>query len=140
MIMQAGRRLIMASSLLSHRVHTAAAVELVQPSLFDRVKKMNSRSMPQSSRPYAVRVEGTLQLLSGLAFRWRWPSVRYFLATAIGTHGFVASAVAGFVDTFLVDKLLGGWKPNHFNSKKACPVHQNIERHGSGRGMKSRHV
>ena len=45
-------------------------------------------------------------------------SLRYMLATAIGVVNPAGGLVAGFADTFLVDKMFGGWKPNHFISSR----------------------
>lgn len=48
-------------------------------------------------------------------------SLRYALALALDAANPVASLVAGFVDNFLIEKLLGGWRPNHFVSSKLGP-------------------
>jgi hypothetical protein len=49
-------------------------------------------------------------------------TLRYIFTTAIdqGT-GFAASFAAGLVDNFILDKLLGGWKPNHFIDSRLRP-------------------
>ncbi|WP_155632347.1 hypothetical protein [Burkholderia cepacia] len=47
--------------------------------------------------------------------------LRYVLTTGIGCVAPVAGMVATFVDTFATEKLLGGWKPNHFVSKNLSP-------------------
>lgn len=47
--------------------------------------------------------------------------LRYLLTTGIGDFGLTAAALAGFVDTFLVEKFLSGWRPNHFVQSKLVP-------------------
>jgi hypothetical protein len=44
----------------------------------------------------------------------RGKSLRYVLASAIGASNPIAGLAAGFADTFLIDKLFSGWRPNHF--------------------------
>jgi len=48
---------------------------------------------------------------------------RYVLATAIGAQfvSWVPGAAAGFVDTFLVEPVFTGWRPNHFVKRKLTP-------------------
>lgn len=41
-------------------------------------------------------------------------SVRYLIASALDKANPVAGFLAGIADTFLVEKLLSGWRPNHF--------------------------
>lgn len=52
-------------------------------------------------------------------------SVRYMFTTAIeatfkATHP-AAGLVAGIVDSFLLDRIFAGWRPNHFVSKRLSP-------------------
>ncbi|MCK9199828.1 MAG: hypothetical protein M0P59_05970 [Gallionella sp.] len=48
-------------------------------------------------------------------------SLRYMFTTALGATNPVTSLVSGFADTFLVEKLLAGWRPNHFVMGKLSP-------------------
>jgi len=48
-------------------------------------------------------------------------TVRYALATALGLVNTPAGAVAAAADTFVIDKLFSGWRPNHFVVKKLSP-------------------
>jgi hypothetical protein len=47
--------------------------------------------------------------------------LRYILTTGIGDFGLTAAAAIGFVDSFLVQKFLGGWRPNHFVHSNYIP-------------------
>jgi hypothetical protein len=48
-------------------------------------------------------------------------TLRYALTTDLGSAGTVPGPITGFVDTFVLDKLLPSWKPNHFADKKLTP-------------------
>jgi len=48
-------------------------------------------------------------------------TARYMMTTAFGAANPVAGVVSGLIDTFLVEKLLGGWRPNHFISRRLRP-------------------
>jgi hypothetical protein len=48
-------------------------------------------------------------------------TVRYLFALAIDAHNPLIGAVAGIADNFIVDKLLGGWRPNHFVDNRLGP-------------------
>jgi hypothetical protein len=49
-------------------------------------------------------------------------TIRYMLTTAVGAVvSPVTSAAVGFADSFVVDKLLSGWRPNHFIDRKLLP-------------------
>ncbi|CAB3768981.1 hypothetical protein [Paraburkholderia solisilvae] len=48
-------------------------------------------------------------------------TLRYALTTALGFVNPVAGLVAGGADSFVVDKLFSGWRPNHFVVKKLLP-------------------
>lgn len=45
-------------------------------------------------------------------------SLRYVLTLALDSTNPVAGMIAGFADNFIVEKLLAGWRPNHFVSSK----------------------
>lgn len=47
--------------------------------------------------------------------------VRYLLATAAGALSPGAGVAAGFADSFIIDKLLGGWLPSHFVKERLKP-------------------
>lgn len=51
-------------------------------------------------------------------------SVRYMLTLGLDAANPVAGFVAGFLDNFVVEKLLSGWRPNHFVSTKLAPFVQ----------------
>lgn len=48
-------------------------------------------------------------------------SLRYVLTTGIGAINPIAGALVSAGDTFLVDKILGGWRPNHFIDNRLSP-------------------
>ncbi len=48
-------------------------------------------------------------------------SLRYMLTLALDATNPAAGLLAGFADNFLVEKLLGGWRPNHFVNTKLQP-------------------
>ena len=48
-------------------------------------------------------------------------SLRYMLTLALDATHPVAGFVAGFADNFLIEKLLAGWRPNHFIASKLAP-------------------
>lgn len=48
-------------------------------------------------------------------------SLRYVLTLALDATNPVAGAVAGFADSFIVEKLLQGWRPNHFVASRLRP-------------------
>ena len=47
--------------------------------------------------------------------------IRYVLTLALDATNPLAGLAAGFADNFLVEKLLGGWKPNHFIQGRLGP-------------------
>jgi hypothetical protein len=47
--------------------------------------------------------------------------LRYVLTLALDATNPIAGMVAGFSDNFIVEKLLAGWRPNHFVSSKLGP-------------------
>lgn len=51
-------------------------------------------------------------------------SLRYVLTLALDATNPVAGLFSGFVDNFVVEKLLSGWRPNHFVSGKLSPFVQ----------------
>jgi len=48
-------------------------------------------------------------------------SIRYMLTLGVDAINPMAGFVAGFLDNFVVEKLLLGWRPNHFVSAKLGP-------------------
>jgi hypothetical protein len=48
-------------------------------------------------------------------------TLRYLLALAADAVSPVAGFAAGFADTFLVEKLLSGWRPSHFVNDRLVP-------------------
>lgn len=48
-------------------------------------------------------------------------SMRYAFTLALDASNPVAGLIAGFVDNFLLEKLLSGWRPNHFVNTRLEP-------------------
>lgn len=48
-------------------------------------------------------------------------TIRYLLALAADVTNPIAGFAAGFVDNFLIEKLLSGWRPNHFIKDRLAP-------------------
>lgn len=51
----------------------------------------------------------------------RSKGIRYLLTLAADATNPVAGFAAGLVDNFLIEKLLGGWRPNHFINDRLMP-------------------
>ncbi len=51
----------------------------------------------------------------------RVKGVRYVMTLAADALNPLAGLAAGFADNFLVEKLLGGWRPNHFVENRLSP-------------------
>lgn len=51
-------------------------------------------------------------------------SLRYVLTTGIGSIDPIVGALSSAGDTFLVNKILGGWRPNHFIENRLSPFLQ----------------
>ena len=58
-------------------------------------------------------------------------SLRYVLTLALDATNPGAGLVAGFMDNFVVEKLLSGWRPNHFISGRLGPFVQESKGPGS---------
>lgn len=54
-------------------------------------------------------------------------ALRYILSTAVGALEPISGAVYSAADTFLVEKLCGGWQPSHFVSKRLKPFLSTVE-------------
>lgn len=61
-----------------------------------------------------VTSEGWISKLPG-------KTLRYVLGTAIGATGTIPGLLFSAADTYLVDKMLGGWRPSHFINKTYKP-------------------
>ena len=48
-------------------------------------------------------------------------NIRYLLTLAADATNPIAGFAAGFVDNFLIEKLLKGWRPNHFINERLAP-------------------
>lgn len=48
-------------------------------------------------------------------------TVRYLFTLALEAHNPLVGASAAFADNFIVEKLLGGWRPNHFVENRLAP-------------------
>lgn len=64
-----------------------------------------------------ISSEGWIQQLPG-------KSLRYVLTSALGATNPAVGLASGFVDSFVVERLLSGWRPNHFVSGKLSPFVQ----------------
>jgi hypothetical protein len=51
----------------------------------------------------------------------RSKGIRYLLTLGADATHPLAGLAAGLVDNFLIDKLLGGWRPNHFIDERLAP-------------------
>lgn len=51
-------------------------------------------------------------------------SLRYMLTLALDATNPAIGMISGFTDNFVVEKLLGGWKPNHFVTSRLKPFIQ----------------
>ena len=51
-------------------------------------------------------------------------TVRYLFTLALDAHNPIVGAGAAIADSFIVDKLLGGWRPNHFVENRLEPFIQ----------------
>jgi hypothetical protein len=47
--------------------------------------------------------------------------MRYAFTLALDASIPVAGMIAGFVDNFVLEKLLSGWRPNHFITTRLHP-------------------
>jgi hypothetical protein len=61
-----------------------------------------------------VNAEGWIQKLPA-------KTARYILTLTLDATNPTAGLISGFVDNFLVEKLLGGWRPNHFVAGRLAP-------------------
>lgn len=61
-----------------------------------------------------VSAEGWIQKLPA-------KTARYIMTLALDATTPTVGLISGFVDNFLVEKLLGGWRPNHFISGRLGP-------------------
>ena len=71
---------------------------------------------PQVDLVHQFYVESTADTwISRLpAKTFRWLAATAAGGALAGTPGLIAGAAVGAIDTFLVDRILGGWKPSHF--------------------------
>jgi len=83
----------------------------------DWLKKVNPDEDLVRSYMRDITSEGWVQRLPA-------KSLRYILTLAVDTTNPLAGLVSGFVDNFVVEKLLSGWRPNHFISGRLAPFIQ----------------
>ncbi len=83
----------------------------------DWLKKVNPDEGLVRSYMRDISSEGWIQRLPA-------KSMRYILMHALDATNPGAGIVAGFMDNFVVDKLLSGWRPNHFISGRLGPFVQ----------------
>jgi hypothetical protein len=51
-------------------------------------------------------------------------TVRYLFTTALDAHNPLLGTAAAIADSFVIEKLLGGWRPNHFVENRLGPFLQ----------------
>lgn len=83
----------------------------------DWLKKVNPDEDLVRSYMRDISSEGWIQRLPA-------KSLRYMLTVALDATNPAAGLVAGLMDNFVVEKLLSGWRPNHFVSAKLGPFVQ----------------
>jgi len=83
----------------------------------DWLKKVNPDEDLIRSYMRDISSEGWIQRLPA-------KSLRYILTLGLDATNPVAGMVAGFMDNFVVEKLLSGWRPNHFVTGKLGPFLQ----------------
>jgi hypothetical protein len=83
----------------------------------DWLKKVNPDEDLIRSYMRDVSSEGWIQRLPA-------KNLRYILTLALDATNPVAGLVAGFMDNFVIEKLLSGWRPNHFISGRLGPFVQ----------------
>ena len=52
-------------------------------------------------------------------------STRFVIGTVVGAINPIAGAITSLADSFVVDKVLGGWRPSHFVERKLKPFLEN---------------
>lgn len=87
-------------------------------SLLDRASKF--KQWLSGVNPDEGLVRTYLQEAASTDWIERLPSkcVRFMLSTALGATHPPAAALAGLLDSFVLDKVLAGWRPNHFVTSK----------------------
>ena len=83
----------------------------------DWLRKVNPDEDLVRSYMRDISSEGWIQRLPA-------KSLRYILTLALDATNPGAGLVAGFMDNFVVEKLLSGWRPNHFISGRLGPFVQ----------------
>lgn len=80
----------------------------------DWLKKVNPDEDLVRSYMRDITSEGWIQRLPA-------KSLRYILTLGLDATNPIAGLAAGFLDNFVVDKLLSGWRPNHFIAGRLGP-------------------
>lgn len=80
----------------------------------DWLKKVNPDENLVRSYMRDITSEGWIQRLPA-------KSLRYILTLGLDATNPVAGLAAGFIDNFVVEKLLSGWRPNHFVAGRLEP-------------------
>lgn len=83
----------------------------------DWLRKVNPDEDLVRSYMRDITSEGWIQRLPA-------KSLRYVLTLALDATNPGASLIAGFMDNFVVEKLLSGWRPNHFVAGRLGPFVQ----------------
>lgn len=55
-------------------------------------------------------------------------SIRYLFTVALDATNPAVGMISGFVDNFIIEKLLSGWRPNHFVSGKLSPFVNSVSK------------
>lgn len=81
------------------------------------------RQWAQSVHPDAKLVQEYFQELTAESWLTAFPArvVRYVLASAIGLASVPAGLAVAAMDSLLLDKIVGGWRPSHFVEGKLKP-------------------
>jgi len=89
--------------------------------LLDRAARF--KSWTKSVNPDENLVRTYVRDVSSEGWIQRLPqkSMRYAFTLALDASNPIAGMVAGFVDNFVLEKLLSGWRPNHFITTRLQP-------------------
>lgn len=89
--------------------------------LLDRAMKF--KEWLKSTNPDENLVSAYLQEVSRNGWLEQLPAkgLRYLMTTGIGLLSTPVGIIASAADSFIVEKLLSGWRPNHFVSSKLIP-------------------
>lgn len=102
----------------------AEVIDSKQRTVPEFIKLMNDarrfHAWIKGSPPDADLAREYLRAVTSEAWISRFPArgIRFMMGLGIGAASPVAGAAASLADTFLLDRMLGGWRPNHFVDRK----------------------